>query len=63
MITFGFCSGRIQRRSPFVLYGQLLYLTGFALTSRESELARTTYVGTFLIVSGGYALYPSMAAW
>ncbi|KAI0752396.1 MFS general substrate transporter [Daedaleopsis nitida] len=62
VIAFGFWSDKVQRRSPFVLCGQLLCLTGFAINVSRVGIG-AKYFGTFLIVSGGYAAYPSMVAW
>ncbi|KAI0692599.1 MFS general substrate transporter [Cerioporus squamosus] len=62
VVAWGVWSDRIQRRSPFVLCGQLLCLAGFAINISGAPIG-VKYFGTFLVVSGGYAAYPAMTAW
>ena len=62
VITWAIWSDRIQRRAGFVLAGQLLCLAGFAINVSAAPIG-ARYFGTFLIVSGGYAAYPSVTAW
>ncbi|RPD60526.1 MFS general substrate transporter [Lentinus tigrinus ALCF2SS1-6] len=62
VVAWGVWSDRIQRRSPFVLCGQLLCLTGFAINISPAPIG-VKYFGTFLVVSGGYGAYPAMTAW
>ncbi|KAI0767792.1 MFS general substrate transporter [Fomes fomentarius] len=62
VVVWGVWSDRIGRRSPFIIAGLSLCMVGFAINIADLPIG-AKYFGTFLIVTGGYAGFPAIAAW
>lgn len=61
-IAFAIYSDKLQKRSPFILSGQLLAVIGFAILLSDAP-SGVHYFGTFLSVAGPYAAFPGVIAW
>ncbi|KAJ7242479.1 MFS general substrate transporter [Mycena rebaudengoi] len=62
LLTFAYWSDRIQKRSPFILAGLLMCLTGFSINISNAP-SGVKYFGTFLCVGGAYSAFPGVVAW
>ncbi|KAJ7915251.1 MFS general substrate transporter [Mycena leptocephala] len=62
LLTFAYWSDRIQKRSPFILAGLLMCLTGFSINISTAP-SGVKYFGTFLCVGGAYSAFPGVVAW
>ncbi|KAJ6601925.1 MFS general substrate transporter [Mycena vulgaris] len=62
LLIFAYWSDRIQKRSPFILAGLLMCLTGFSINILNAP-SGVKYFGTFLCVAGAYSAFPGVVAW
>ncbi|TBU37694.1 MFS general substrate transporter [Dichomitus squalens] len=62
VIIWSIWSDRIKKRSPFVLCGLLLCLTGFAINISNASIG-VKYFATFLVATGAYGAYPADTCW
>jgi len=62
LLIFAYWSDKTQRRSPFILAGLLMCLTGFSINISNAP-SGVKYFGTFFCVGGTYAAFPGVVAW
>ncbi|KAF7358572.1 hypothetical protein MSAN_01195400 [Mycena sanguinolenta] len=62
LLTFAYWSDRIQKRSPFILAGLLMCLTGFSINISNAP-SGVKYFGIFFCVGGAYSAFPGVVAW
>ena len=62
VLIWSYWSDSVQMRSPFIAFGLVLCLVGFALNIADLPIG-VKYFGTFLVATGGYAAFPSTTVW